>query len=286
MEIIVSDNASEDGSWEKTSLLAEMDPRIKVRRNERNLGWTGNLNECIKAAAGKYLIFLCDDDSLIPGMVKAAYSFMEKHPGAGFVHTAGYAVGFSGRMALVSSNPGPEILKAGTEALASTALAFDILFSSVMARADCFRSLGGFIENISSDYEMWSRISSRYDAGYINSPLLKVYAHMISPRMTPELYISESEKLRGIVMKYFPQEIINSGEITEKGDSQMANGLRYLGKQAMQAGYWSRGMTFLRAAVKYSPDYGLLRQLADIMRAIPRRILFAAYSAKVPGTHV
>lgn len=287
MEVIVSDNASEDGSWEETSKLAALDPRVVVRRNEKNLGWTGNLNNCIKTARGKYLVFLCDDDALLPGMVSDTFKFMEEHPGAGLVHTAGYGIGFSGKRSLVSSSAArPAILKAGDQALSDTALSFDVLFSSVMVRAECFSSLGQFVESISSDYEMWSRISTKHDVGYINKPLVEVYAHSISPKMTPERYISESDKLRDLVMRFFPAETADSGEIKKKADLQMSNTLRSLGIQAMQIGSWSRGMDFFKAAEKYSPAYGSLRRLADIMRAIPRRILFAAYSSKVSKTHV
>ena len=286
MEIIVSDNASEDGSWEKTSGLGELDPRVIVRRNGKNLGWTGNLNECVKAARGKYLVFLCDDDALMPGMIPESYGFMEEHPGAGFVHAAGYWIGFRGQQNLISCNTTrPAVLKAGTQALVDTALSFDILFSATMVRSECFASLGQFVESISSDYEMWARISTKYDVGYINKPLVKVYAHMISPRMTPERYISESEKLRELVARFFPHGTLDPREIKMKGDSQMSHGLRSLGAQAMQAGYWRRGMAFLQAAAKYSPGYSLPLRLADIIRAIPSRILFVACFAKAPDTH-
>lgn len=287
IEILVSDNYSEDGSWDKTKLLTELDPRIIVRRNERNLGWTGNLNGCIKDARGKYLVFLCDDDVLLPGMAREACAFMETHPGAGFVHTAGYGIGLSGRRNLVSSNAArPAVVKAGLEALSDTAFAFDILFSSAMVRAECFKKLGGFTESISSDYEMWSRISAVYDVGYIPKPLICVYAHPISPNMTVERYITESTKLTSAVLQLFPAGVRDSMETKLKSDLQISNGLRSLGLQAMDSGYWGRGVDFLRSAAKYSPEYGPLRRAADILRAVPRRLIFAFYLAKAAKTHV
>jgi len=287
IEILVSDNYSEDGSWDKTKLLMGLDPRIIVRRNERNLGWTGNLNGCIKDARGKYLVFLCDDDVLLPGMARESCAFMEAHPKAGFVHTAGYGIGLSGRRNLVSCNSAhPAIIKAGLEALNDTAFAFDILFSSVMVRAECFRNLGGFTESISSDYEMWSRISAVYDVGYIPKPLICVYAHPISPKMTAERYITESTRLSAAVLQLFPPAIRNSSEVRDKSARQLANGLRSLGLQAMYSGYWGRGVEFLRFAAKYSPEYGLLRRAMDVLRAVPRRLVFIFYIDNSAKTHV
>lgn len=286
-EVIISDNASTDGSWERTRALAETDRRVKVRRNERNLGWTGNLNECIKASSGKYLVFLCDDDELLPGMLAACTEFLNANAGAGFVHTAGYAVGFSGRKVLVSSNPGrPVLLKGGAEALSATGLAFDILFSSVMSRRECYDSMGGFVESISADYEMWSRISAKYDVGYINRPFVKVHAHAISPKMTPERYIAESIRLKELVLPLFPPEIRSSRELLKKSDAHIAVGLRSLGGQAMHAGYWGRGLEFLAAARKYDPAYGRCSWLRDILRALPRRLHFMLFSRRITSTHV
>jgi glycosyltransferase involved in cell wall biosynthesis len=267
--------------------LTELDSRVVVRRNEKNLGWVGNLNECIRVARGKYLVFLCDDDVLLPGMIGALYTFMQENPGAGFAHTAGYAVGFSGRKVVVSSSSvKASLLKSGKEALSDTGLSFDILFSSVMVRAECFRSLGNFVESISADYEMWVRISSRYDVGYVNAPYINVYAHAISPRMTPELYISESVRLRQLVMPLFSYAGMDLGEFERKSDALMALGLRSLGAQAMHAGYWSRGLAFLSMVEKYDPKYIRSEWLKDILKAIPRRLQFVMFSREITSTHV
>lgn len=286
MEIIVSDNASEDGSWTETQKLAGRDPRIAVRRNEKNLGWTGNINECIKVARGKYLVFLCDDDELLPGMVKACHSFLEANSGAGLVHTPAYYVGITGKQKPVLPEIKP-LLKAGLEALSHTAFEFNIVFSATMARAECFKTLGGFAESISSDYEMWARISTRYDVGYIPEPLVRVYVHSISPKMTPERYISETERLQKMIMTLFPENMRDAAELKNKGTPQMVTAMRSLGVQSIQAGYWSNAFAFFNAAGKYSRDYGLFKYAGDVLlRGLPRRAYMLLKGKKAFSTHV
>lgn len=286
LEIIVSDNASDDGSWEETAKLGALDPRIIVRRNETNLGWTGNVNACISAARGEYIVFLCDDDELLPGMITSSYEFMEAHLDAGLVHAPAYYVGLTGKAKPVV----PEIkpyLNAGIEALSHTAFEFNMVFSATMARAECFAKLGGFVESISSDYEMWTRIAARYGVGYIPQPLLRVYVHAISPKMTPERYTTESERLMKLVLAHFPENLRNSPDLLRKGREQMAAAMRSLGIQALQAGYWQSGFGFFRSAKVYSRDYSFIDYTSDVLiKALPRRLYFLVKRKEMTSTHV
>ena len=60
LEVIVSDNASPQ---DPAAIIAEFDdPRIRLHRNPRNLGITGNILAGVALASGKYLAILGDDD--------------------------------------------------------------------------------------------------------------------------------------------------------------------------------------------------------------------------------
>ncbi len=65
-EIIVVDNASEDGTWAICQKFAESDSRIRVFRNESNIGPVKNWERCIKEAVGDYGKFLFSDDLMLP----------------------------------------------------------------------------------------------------------------------------------------------------------------------------------------------------------------------------
>jgi len=48
---------------------ARRDSRVRVRRNERNLGMSGNFNALAAAARGEFLVAMGDDDRLLPEFV-------------------------------------------------------------------------------------------------------------------------------------------------------------------------------------------------------------------------
>ena len=67
VEVLVSENAGSDGSWEYLTELARSEPALRIRRNDRNLGAEGNIYLLPALATGEYLWLLGDDDFLQPG---------------------------------------------------------------------------------------------------------------------------------------------------------------------------------------------------------------------------
>ncbi len=66
IEIIVSDNASTDRTWDICQEIAKQDQRVVLVRNETNIGPVRNWIEGIKKASGEYCKILFSDDGLKP----------------------------------------------------------------------------------------------------------------------------------------------------------------------------------------------------------------------------
>lgn len=69
-EIVVSDNASDDGSCEPLGSIS--DDRYVFLRNERNVGAFENQLRAFEAARGKYLMQMTDKDEVIPEGIATA----------------------------------------------------------------------------------------------------------------------------------------------------------------------------------------------------------------------
>lgn len=95
LEILVVDNCSTDGTWEV--LQTYTDSRLRLARNERNLGLFGNFNRCLNLAQGKYLRFLCSDDTLVPGCLRREIEIMERNPNVSLLSTRNRLVDKTGR---------------------------------------------------------------------------------------------------------------------------------------------------------------------------------------------
>jgi glycosyltransferase involved in cell wall biosynthesis len=67
LEIIVVEDCGDDGTYEEAMKFS--DPRLRVYRNEKNLGQFANKNRCLKFANGEFVKYLDGDDVLEPNCV-------------------------------------------------------------------------------------------------------------------------------------------------------------------------------------------------------------------------
>ncbi len=79
-ELIISDNASTDDTFEICQEYAEKDSRIQLTRNETNLGAAPNLNKVANLARGEYFKWLAHDDWLAPNFVSKCMAVVEQDP--------------------------------------------------------------------------------------------------------------------------------------------------------------------------------------------------------------
>ncbi len=80
VEIIVSDNASTDGSIE---MVESEFPRVRLLKNKENLGFTKGNNVGIRASAGRYVFLLNSDIKVLDGCIDAMAQFLDDHPDVG-----------------------------------------------------------------------------------------------------------------------------------------------------------------------------------------------------------
>ena len=94
LQVVVVDNHSDDGTWEL--LQTYSDPRLKVYRNEKNLGLFGNFDRCGQYASGEYTLYLCSDDRLQEGFLTSAVNSMQANPGVVLLSSRGRYVDLDG----------------------------------------------------------------------------------------------------------------------------------------------------------------------------------------------
>jgi len=69
-EIVISDNASKDGTQEVVSEYGEKFSNIRYYRNSENLGFDNNVLNVVSKASGEYCWLLGDDDALFENSLK------------------------------------------------------------------------------------------------------------------------------------------------------------------------------------------------------------------------
>jgi glycosyltransferase involved in cell wall biosynthesis len=77
VELIVSDNASQDETAEIIRGYQERGAKIEYRRNETNVGADANFVRCFEQARGEYVWIFGDDDIIVPGGLREVLRHLE-----------------------------------------------------------------------------------------------------------------------------------------------------------------------------------------------------------------
>ncbi|MCS7232338.1 MAG: glycosyltransferase family 2 protein [Elusimicrobiota bacterium] len=87
IEVVVVDNCSEDKTWDKLRELASKDKRLRIFRNDKNIGPVKNWKKCVELAKGKYAKFLWSDDLISYNFLEKTIPFLAENNRVGFVFT-------------------------------------------------------------------------------------------------------------------------------------------------------------------------------------------------------
>src|SRR5262245_35151443 len=78
LELIISDNASEDATEEIARAYVEKDARARYVRNEVNVGAARNYNNLVDMARGEYFKWAAHDDQCAPGFVGRCVDVLDR----------------------------------------------------------------------------------------------------------------------------------------------------------------------------------------------------------------
>ncbi|WP_243349651.1 glycosyltransferase family 2 protein [Parabacteroides sp. FAFU027] len=165
-ELIIVDDQSKDQSVEIAKKYTEIDSRIRLYVNEKNLGDYPNRNKAASFAKGKYLKYLDADDTIYKYSLDYMVEAMETFPDA--------ALGISFNK-IDDNKPYPQ-LSMPKETIRNEFLGKSILGcgpSAAILRRDVFKELGGFSgKQYIGDHELWLKIAGKY-------PIVKLQPSLI-----------------------------------------------------------------------------------------------------------
>jgi glycosyltransferase involved in cell wall biosynthesis len=175
-ELIVSDDCSPDHTQDVVREYMRRDPRVRYRRNPRNLRMPGNLNAGIAETRGAYVANLHDGDTYRPDLLEKWSAALDRHPSAAFVFNQYEAVE-DGRVVRLWKLDAPECIDGRQFLLRHFTTQWGSpVHGTVMARKACYDAVGPFDPAwcFNSDVEMWVRLAARYDVAYVAEPLIQI----------------------------------------------------------------------------------------------------------------
>ena len=185
-EVIVSDDCSTDGTWERILEIARDEPRIRPIRKPRNMGMPGNANFAVAQSNRPYIALLHHDDIYRSDLLEKWGNNLEHHPNAGFVYNL-YDDGDA------DYTYGPRL---GSECVDGRWFLEARLFSrwgcpvrgTALIRRSMWDRLSGMREQFGlvADVDLWMRLSRISQVGYVAEPLIRVRA--MRPEYYPDIY--------------------------------------------------------------------------------------------------
>ena len=95
IELIVCDNASEDGTDEFMEYYCQKYSFIKYLRNKKNIGPDGNFLRCLREGKGEFIHLLSDDDILLDGSINEIKNCILNYHNLSFIYLN--HIGFEGK---------------------------------------------------------------------------------------------------------------------------------------------------------------------------------------------
>lgn len=201
-ELVVADDCSTDDTCEIVSSFN--DPRIKLIRNNRNLGIFGNLNSCIAEAKGKFLQVFSQDDLMFPGYLQSQRDFLTSHPEAALVYGRPNAVPeprVNPEVTTDCVDKTPEIIHWPLYLWISSHYgALPASISSIMFLRKVVEMEGGFDSSfqVAGDVEFYHRVGRHFALGYNKEARHYVRTHSGMKTVqegTGALYLEEERRL-------------------------------------------------------------------------------------------
>jgi glycosyltransferase involved in cell wall biosynthesis len=171
-ELIAVDDGSSDASRDVVRSYA--DPRVRLECNPHNLGIPATRNRCLALARGEYTAILDSDDCAYPHRLARQVAFLERHPDhavvggwAAWMDDAGRSLGKIKRRPIDSD-----------AAAATTIFKSPLQNSAVLGRTAILRRYGYREDyDLSSDFELWVRLSRNHKVSNLPEAVVRYRAH-------------------------------------------------------------------------------------------------------------
>lgn len=176
LEVLVVDDASTDGTMEV--IAGFDDPRLRVLRNDSNIGPGRNWNRVVAESRGRYIKVMGCDDVLLPASLAAEVAILEAEPGVEVVTGARELISEQGRRIVQRGNgglrgrvsgdvAGREMVRRGSNLVGEPC--------ATLLRTERVRQVGGFDETepYCIDMDLWLRLLARGDLYVLDRPVAR-----------------------------------------------------------------------------------------------------------------
>ncbi|RYD58339.1 MAG: glycosyltransferase [Sphingobacteriales bacterium] len=208
MQIEVIDDHSTDGDI--GALVAQVGlGRVGFFRQPENRGSLRNFETCINRARGQFVHILHGDDLIKPGFYKEIERLFNQHPEAGAAFTDHIYIDENNNELYAEK---PIMAESGIPDnwLSQIAMGQRIQPPAIVVKRSVYEDLGSFFAvHYGEDWEMWTRIASKYPMAHSPTHLARYRIH--TNNITSRSFLSgqnvrDIKKVIGIIRDYLPAD--------------------------------------------------------------------------------
>ena len=199
-EFIIIDDGSDDNTSQIIEEYDKTDNRIRILRNEQNLGVVKSLNIGLRQSVGEYIARIDADDIWLPEKLEKQIIYLEKNGDIGMLATSKLNIDADGKIRERDKYPETYSYKDIRDNILKRNL---FCHSSVIFSNNVLKKVGYYDETFinSEDYEYWMRVISATKVEMLEEPLVyyRISTDAISyRRLKQQRYYAMLAKLRGI----------------------------------------------------------------------------------------
>jgi len=179
-EFLIIDDGSTDRSID--IIKSYKDSRIRLVRNEKNLGISKTLNKGIELAASDIIARMDADDISLPHRLRIQYEYIDNHPDCSLVSSHAEIISESGK-------------SIGKYQPDSNQFYYNLVFHcwiyhpSVMYRREAIRNAGMYPLTLAEDYRLWSELIKKNK--FYNLPHILIRYRITSDSVSNSAFAEE-----------------------------------------------------------------------------------------------
>ena len=235
IELILVDDASQDGSQEIILEILNQHPEIKYISHKTNRGNCASFNAGFRISGGNYIIDLAADDVLMPDRVtKGVSALVQAGESYGVQFSDAIIINKNGEVSGYHSDKYPHhSIPQGDIYLALIGRYF-ISSPTMMIRREVLETLHGYDEKLAyEDFDFWIRSARRYK--YVYLPLALIKRRHLADSMRSHQFKRGSQQLRSTLAVCKKIKKLN---ITPEENRALRNRIKYEMKVALKLMDW------------------------------------------------
>ena len=241
LEILVCDDASDDGTWEILTSCKLEDDRIQLFRNEINKGVVFTRNFLISHAKGDFIAFQDGDDVSYPERIENQLASLLREPSIAACCCLSDRVTNKGVIEKKDTEPDQMVTL-------EDCLELQFMPNTLLVRREVYQKIGGleeyFSRAVSEDLYWLAKIVERYKFICLGQPLYlyRFNATSITNTFSPEKFVSVE-----LIQELIRQRIQHHTDWIETGDFKSIEKFR---NQKFQDNQWLSEKYRLAAAIQ------------------------------------